>query len=300
MPKNVSTPKKPKDITSVSTESSTSKVNEDIKILQRDYAVLKQDHFKLQLRVKAIETTISITSPKKDQETQQMAYNSYNTIIDESNPSMWRQPWQQSKRLLQPPYQSSTYDYTPDTWYGPRYSNDIEYGCMEKEAGPTNRKYFARTKRDDRHVDTERDTGCMYQEKRKDAPKLSDIDTYSLESSRESIGSQTQYSDALTLLQNRAYLDSIKARSSSIKNFAAKLNSEIFTREERSQSNVNGLQGKPKLDPQKITAIRNATFVAYPVESHKQNGVWKTCVKAIDGMNRKLKDNDATYEDSDD
>jgi len=81
-------------------------------------------------------------------------------------------------------------------------------------------KYFARTKRDDRHADTERD---MYQEKPEDAANYKpDIDSYSPESSQELNGSQTQYSKVLAFLQNRTYLNSIKARSSSIKNFAAK------------------------------------------------------------------------------
>ena len=116
-----------------------------------------------------------------------------------------------------------------------------------------------------------------------------------MDSSRKSAISPAQLADTYPLLKNCQYLESIKAKSCRIRNFAAKLNCEVFTREERMKSNVNGGQKKPKLDPKKVEAIRNATFIGYPIEIRKQDGVWKDCIKAIDSMNRKLKG----YEDSD-
>jgi len=114
--------------------------------------------------------------------------------------------------------------------------------------------------------------------------------TSSLQSSRESVCSPSFSTDIFSLLQNRSFLESVKAKSSSIKNFAAKLNCEAFTRAERIKCNVSGLQNKPKLDEKRIQAIRTATFTLYPIDIRKQEGVWKECIKAIDGMNRKLKD----------
>jgi len=95
-------------------------------------------------------------------------------------------------------------------------------------------------------------------------------------------------SKAQIMLKNRPYLLRIKAASSSIKNFAARLNSEIFTTTERSTQNVNGV-GKPKLNEVKIAAIREAVFSSYPVELAEQEDTWKSCKVAIDTMNRKLK-----------
>ena len=93
---------------------------------------------------------------------------------------------------------------------------------------------------------------------------------------------------SVLLLKNNSYLQSIKLRSNSIANFAAKLNCELFSKEERMKSNVAGTRSKEKLDPSKITAIREATFSVYPTDVSHQHMVWKGCVKATDEMNRRL------------
>ena len=71
-------------------------------------------------------------------------------------------------------------------------------------------------------------------------------------------------SQSNSLLKNPEYLATIKRQSSSMFNFAAKLNCLLFTAEERRRSNVSGSQGKLQLDPSKIFAIRDATFATYP------------------------------------
>jgi len=52
---------------------------------------------------------------------------------------------------------------------------------------------------------------------------------------------------------------------------------------------------KPKLDPKKVEAIRNANVIAYLIEIRKQDGIWKDCIKAIDSMNHKLKQYEDLY-----
>ena len=58
-------------------------------------------------------------------------------------------------------------------------------------------------------------------------------------------------------LRDSEYLDTIKRQSASIGNFAARLNCEVFTIEERMQGNVSGTQGKLQLDPQKMLHCKN-------------------------------------------
>ena len=98
----------------------------------------------------------------------------------------------------------------------------------------------------------------------------------------------SEVSQSLLLLKNSSYLESVKARSSSVVNFAAKLNCEVFSKEERMKSNVAGTHGKQKLDVNRISAIRDATFFVYPTDARQQYDVWKGCVRAIDEINRRL------------
>lgn len=91
-----------------------------------------------------------------------------------------------------------------------------------------------------------------------------------------------------TILKDSEHLDMVKRESSSIMNFAARLNYKVFTIEERMQSNVSGTQGKQQLDPQKILAIKNPTFATYPTDMKDKPLVWKNCVRAIDEINRRL------------
>ena len=83
-------------------------------------------------------------------------------------------------------------------------------------------------------------------------------------------------------------LQCIRIQSSSTKKFAAKLNCEVFSKEERMKLNVAGTHGKQKLDVSKIAAIKDATFAVYPTDVKQQPTVWRDCMKAIDEMNRRL------------
>ena len=79
--------------------------------------------------------------------------------------------------------------------------------------------------------------------------------------------------------------------SSSKKTQASELVREVFTKEERISSNVNGLKGKTRLDPNKMELVKSLTFVLRPAKPG-ENGeeVWrKECVKAIDASNRTSK-----------
>ena len=82
----------------------------------------------------------------------------------------------------------------------------------------------------------------------------------------------------------------IKACSSSRKNFAANINRQIFTTEERSTRNVRGKQGKECLPPDKINYIRQVSFQMFPLSGQEtEKSAWNACVIAIDEVNRRLK-----------
>lgn len=74
--------------------------------------------------------------------------------------------------------------------------------------------------------------------------------------------------------------------SASRKNFAANLVRKIFTVEERASSNVKGVLGKQKLDPQRSSYVQKETFRMFPLESEEsQLGVlvWELLMKPIGG-----------------
>ena len=92
----------------------------------------------------------------------------------------------------------------------------------------------------------------------------------------------------------REYVDhtkimELKSCGISHKNFAKKLVEMIFTKTERSTSNVNG-RHKPKLDPVRISYVKNKTFQMYPYNPsvEKEEKAWAECVIAIDEGNRRL------------
>lgn len=81
----------------------------------------------------------------------------------------------------------------------------------------------------------------------------------------------------------------IKNSSSSRMNFAAKLNRQLFSVEERKSCNVRGRQGKSMLDPERIKYVKEVTFRMYPVEEDETDWrAWSACVVAIDESNRRL------------
>ena len=105
---------------------------------------------------------------------------------------------------------------------------------------------------------------------------------------KKSPSTSSEVLQSILLLKNDSFLQTIKLRSNSIANFSAKLNCEVFSKEERMKSNVAGTRGKEKLNSSKIAAIRDATFSMYPTDVRQQHVVWKECIKAIDEMNRRL------------
>ena len=69
---------------------------------------------------------------------------------------------------------------------------------------------------------------------------------------------------------------------------AKELMSELFTKEERSSSNVNGRVGKPPLDPVRMRAVRQAAFLLDHASPGDQDHLWKPCVIKIDSVNREV------------
>ena len=66
-------------------------------------------------------------------------------------------------------------------------------------------------------------------------------------------------------------------------NFAVNLVRRLFTTEERKISNVKGVMGKRKLDPDVMQQIKGATFQLFPCDTMENEGhVWTYCCKAID------------------
>ena len=81
----------------------------------------------------------------------------------------------------------------------------------------------------------------------------------------------------------------IRYVSLSRRNFSANLNRKIFTMAERKVSNINGVLGKSKLDPDKVKYIKKVTFQMYPLSSKESEATeWSNCISAIDEVNRRL------------
>ena len=73
------------------------------------------------------------------------------------------------------------------------------------------------------------------------------------------------------------------------KNFAAQIVRSIFTKEERSISNVNGSRNNAQLDPLRISFVKQKVFLMYPLQpGEKTDKAWAVCVGAIDEANRRL------------
>ena len=64
---------------------------------------------------------------------------------------------------------------------------------------------------------------------------------------------------------------------------------KLIPLDERKVSNVKGVLGKKKLDPEKLYQIRNVTFQLYPCGSgENEDACWKNCCKAIDESCRRF------------
>ena len=80
-------------------------------------------------------------------------------------------------------------------------------------------------------------------------------------------------------------------KSNSRKNLASRLVRQVFTKEVREASNVNGLRGKKQLDANRMLQVRCLTFALRPAKSgENEDNLWnRECVKAIDTANRSSK-----------
>lgn len=84
-------------------------------------------------------------------------------------------------------------------------------------------------------------------------------------------------------------INRVRLNSCSRENFAANLTRELFTDEERMNSNVSGKCGKEKLNKDLVQVIYDVVFREYPVgTSEKSERCWAKCIRAIDAANRKL------------
>ena len=81
----------------------------------------------------------------------------------------------------------------------------------------------------------------------------------------------------------------IKRGSCSRKNFASKLNAELFDIETRKKSNIAGKKNKLKLNPVLVDYIRSAVFQYWPLEGNERfETEWRACHIAIEEKNRQL------------
>jgi len=73
--------------------------------------------------------------------------------------------------------------------------------------------------------------------------------------------------------------------------FARNLVRELFDKETRAKSNISGVLGKKKLNPQIIAEIRKACLQMFPPNPEKHETdltAWKQCHLAIDSCCRDL------------
>lgn len=84
-------------------------------------------------------------------------------------------------------------------------------------------------------------------------------------------------------------ITAVKMQSCSRSNFAVNLVRRLFTTEERKNSNVRGVLGKKKLNPEMMLKVREATFQLFPCDTmENESHVWTYCCKAIDESCRRL------------
>ena len=84
-------------------------------------------------------------------------------------------------------------------------------------------------------------------------------------------------------------LNHIRTKSCSRPNFCVNLVRELFTIEERRQSNVRGKKDKKQLNQQLMDLVKNSAFQMYPLATGEQQLLaWNHCIKAIDESCRRL------------
>ena len=84
-------------------------------------------------------------------------------------------------------------------------------------------------------------------------------------------------------------LYSLRLKSCSRANFSVNLVREIFSKEERQESNVKGKRGKKKLSEGKMSIVQEKSFQIYPLANGEDYyKSWRLCERAIDESNRRL------------
>lgn len=259
------------------------KTDEDTKILLRDVKVLKQSFKKLQERVEKLENEIHrCSTPTKDPSTMSQNKHNDDDIV------------RQDEHSELPDFTSELSDFE-----GTQHEHDESYRSSFRDDFWDDQREQYKSRRGRQKMEhyqaSHYSLGGMestYRNFRVNSPQ--NVPPLDLEPMRQPLclnplTSSPMWSETpFGLLKDSEYLETVKRESSSVGNFAARLNCKVFTVEERMLSNVSGSQGKQKLDPQKILAIKNATFATYPTDMKNKPAVWKGCVKAIDEINRRL------------
>ncbi|XP_063957402.1 uncharacterized protein LOC135154599, partial [Lytechinus pictus] len=91
-----------------------------------------------------------------------------------------------------------------------------------------------------------------------------------------------------TMQVTKQVMDSLLPFAPCHRDVSRRLGNLLFLREERINRNVIGIRN-PAMDPERMGAIRRATFDLCPTGGEGQEQVWKRCVKGIDAQNRNLK-----------
>ncbi|XP_071949888.1 uncharacterized protein [Antedon mediterranea] len=77
--------------------------------------------------------------------------------------------------------------------------------------------------------------------------------------------------------------------ATSPRNFALGLVRKLFTKDEMRNSNVNGKQGREKLDPVRIRIVKDLVIEYYKIPFIDQSFIWKHCIISIDEGCRRLR-----------
>jgi len=116
----------------------------------------------------------------------------------------------------------------------------------------------------------------------------------SFSNSASTVGTQSAFSDptpqvAQLLGLTMTAVNDIKQKACSRKNFAARICTVAFTEKERKESNCRGIKNRKQLDKVRLNLVRQLTYLMYPVPPGvSEETDWnKTCVKAIDEINRR-------------
>ena len=84
-------------------------------------------------------------------------------------------------------------------------------------------------------------------------------------------------------------LNTLRLKSCSRANFCVNLARQLFSVEERQESNVKGRRGKKRLNEAKMKVIETNAFHVYPLATGEHHHLaWRLCEKAVDESCRRL------------